>query len=236
MGFDKRESEQLLTDCGRRCCICGKLHSVQLHHIKPKEKGGTDEIDNAIPLCPNCHNEVHTGYSPGRTTKIYSETELRLHRQRTVELVIQHNGTTGESTPLKKDISEEFLSKQHNLIFSQLDEDSRMLLMTLRLKNHFNDTYALQQFIEQIARYVTEFLNEVDNRAIKYNGSNVFLDHQIKVLLEKYFEADLAFLKEKLALAFPSRIGSSPMTNAVKEGETLVTKLYERFFLRMFDV
>lgn len=39
MGFDKKESEQLLADCGRRCCICGKLHKVQIHHIKPKEKG-----------------------------------------------------------------------------------------------------------------------------------------------------------------------------------------------------
>jgi len=25
----------------------------------PREENGTDEIDNAIPLCPNCHDEVH---------------------------------------------------------------------------------------------------------------------------------------------------------------------------------
>lgn len=87
MGFDKKETDQLLADCGRRCCICGLLHRVQVHHIKPKEKGGTDDIKNGIPLCPNCHDEVHTEYSSGKTTKIYSEQELKFHRQRTIELV-----------------------------------------------------------------------------------------------------------------------------------------------------
>lgn len=59
MGFQERESEKLLAATGRRCCICGLLHRVQLHHIIPREEGGTDDIENAIPLCPNCHDEVH---------------------------------------------------------------------------------------------------------------------------------------------------------------------------------
>jgi len=87
VGFDQKEAELLLTNTGRRCCICGQLHHVQLHHIVAVEKGGTDEIDNAIPLCPNCHNEVHTPYAAGRTTKVYTPDELRLHRQRTIEQV-----------------------------------------------------------------------------------------------------------------------------------------------------
>lgn len=103
MGFDKKESEKLLADCGRRCCICGKLHRVQIHHIKPKEKGGTDEIDNGIPLCPNCHDEVHTEYSSGRTTKIYSEAELRFHRQRTIEQVKHEGKWTPGSPEWKRD-------------------------------------------------------------------------------------------------------------------------------------
>jgi hypothetical protein len=95
MGFDKNEIDRLLADCGRRCCICGHLHAVQVHHIKPKEKGGTDDIENGIPLCPNCHDAVHTDYSSGKTTKIYSEQELKLHRHRTIEQI--KNTTNPES-------------------------------------------------------------------------------------------------------------------------------------------
>ena len=64
LGFNKAEIEQLLTDCGRRCCICGRLHRVQVLHIVI----GDDDIKNDIPLCPDCHDEAHSEYSIGRTT------------------------------------------------------------------------------------------------------------------------------------------------------------------------
>ena len=87
MAFKQAEVERLLVATGRRCCICGKLHRAQVHHIVPLEQGGSDDIENGIPLCPNCHDEVHTGYSPGRTTRVYSAEELRRHRERAIERV-----------------------------------------------------------------------------------------------------------------------------------------------------
>lgn len=83
MGFDKTEVAQLLANCGRRCCICGQLHRVQVHHIIPDD----DNIANGITLCPNCHDEVHTEHSPGRTTRSYTPDELKLHRKRTLDQV-----------------------------------------------------------------------------------------------------------------------------------------------------
>jgi hypothetical protein len=82
MPFNKPEAAQLLADCGRRCCICGRLHRVQVHHIVP----GDDRIENGIPLCPPCHDEVHTDYSQGRTTRVYTPVELKMHRKRTIDL------------------------------------------------------------------------------------------------------------------------------------------------------
>jgi hypothetical protein len=87
MGFDQKEADELLAATGRRCCICGTLHKIQLHHIIPTGEGGTDDIDNAISLCPNYHDEVHSGYAPGRSTRTYTANELKLHRQRTIESV-----------------------------------------------------------------------------------------------------------------------------------------------------
>lgn len=94
MGFSKAESEELLVKTGRLCCICKKLHDVEIHHIKPVKDGGSDDIENAIPLCPNCHDEVHKGYSPGRRTRSYTEKELKKHRNATMESV--NNIKTGK--------------------------------------------------------------------------------------------------------------------------------------------
>ncbi len=36
------------------CCLCHAL-SVEVHHIVPQADGGSDDEDNAAPLCPSCH-------------------------------------------------------------------------------------------------------------------------------------------------------------------------------------
>lgn len=36
------------------CCLCHAL-GVEVHHIIPLAEGGSDEEDNAAPLCPTCH-------------------------------------------------------------------------------------------------------------------------------------------------------------------------------------
>lgn len=84
MGFDQKKVEELLVLTGRRCCICSSLHNVQLHHIVPDD----DSIDNAIPLCPTCHDQVHASIATGRTSRSYSPRELKMHRTRTINLVM----------------------------------------------------------------------------------------------------------------------------------------------------
>jgi len=41
----------------RQCWATGT--SLHVHHTLPKEKGGTDNPDNLITLCHQCHREVH---------------------------------------------------------------------------------------------------------------------------------------------------------------------------------
>lgn len=31
---------------------------LEVHHIVPDAEGGSDNLDNAVPLCPNCHSEL----------------------------------------------------------------------------------------------------------------------------------------------------------------------------------
>lgn len=86
MPFSPDIVDGLLARTGRMCAICNRLHGVQVHHIVPVSAGGSDDERNAIPLCPNCHDEVHAAHAPGRTTRLYTESELRQHLQRTIEL------------------------------------------------------------------------------------------------------------------------------------------------------
>ncbi|MEN6549440.1 MAG: HNH endonuclease signature motif containing protein [Armatimonadia bacterium] len=44
---------------GTVCALCGFPHFIEVHHIVPRSKGGGDETDNLIPLCPNHHGMVH---------------------------------------------------------------------------------------------------------------------------------------------------------------------------------
>jgi hypothetical protein len=37
-----------------RCCLCQAV-LVEVHHIVPEAEGGSDEEDNAAPLCASCH-------------------------------------------------------------------------------------------------------------------------------------------------------------------------------------
>lgn len=32
---------------------------LECHHVVWLAKGGTDEIENAVALCPNCHKKMH---------------------------------------------------------------------------------------------------------------------------------------------------------------------------------
>lgn len=63
---------------------------METDHIIPKSQGGTDDIDNAIPLCFECHAEVHLynyDHPRGRT---FRPIELKKYRQQWLEICKNH--------------------------------------------------------------------------------------------------------------------------------------------------
>jgi len=44
-----------------KCILCGFDVVVQIHHIVPKNEGGTNEPENLAVLCPNHHAMAHKG-------------------------------------------------------------------------------------------------------------------------------------------------------------------------------
>ena len=55
MGFTEKQKQKVKEKAAFKCCRC---HTVgpHIHHIIPKKDGGLDDIENAAPLCPNCHD------------------------------------------------------------------------------------------------------------------------------------------------------------------------------------
>ena len=49
---------------------------MQLHHIKQVAEGGTNDIDNIIVLCPNCHTKAHRGLIKESELKALAHTAL----------------------------------------------------------------------------------------------------------------------------------------------------------------
>ena len=45
--------------CQGRGCVCTDRFKLQVHHIIPLSKGGTNSMLNLLTLCVNCHAKRH---------------------------------------------------------------------------------------------------------------------------------------------------------------------------------
>ena len=57
----------------KECDVCSFDKCINIHHIVPKSEGGRDSIENYLPLCPNCHKLIHSGYSLDEIREHYCE-------------------------------------------------------------------------------------------------------------------------------------------------------------------
>ena len=50
---------QVLERDGWRCQVCGSMQNLQVHHLKFRSHSGSDEEQNLITLCAECHGRMH---------------------------------------------------------------------------------------------------------------------------------------------------------------------------------
>lgn len=82
MPFDDETKTKVLLWCDRHCCLCKKACGVniEVHHIIPESEEGTNDIDNAIPLCFDCHGVVEH-YNPKHPIgNKFKEKEIKARR------------------------------------------------------------------------------------------------------------------------------------------------------------
>lgn len=86
--FKRADVDKLLAQCHRRCCICHRYCGVKCEtdHMIPGSDGGTDDIDNAIVTCFECHAEIHSYNDKHPRGRKFHPEELREHKRQWLEL------------------------------------------------------------------------------------------------------------------------------------------------------
>jgi hypothetical protein len=92
MGFRRAEVDDLLVRCHRRCCVCHRFCGVKIEtdHIIPTEERGGDDIENAIPVCFECHAEIHSYNDKHPRGRKFSPDELRAHKEQWLKICSEH--------------------------------------------------------------------------------------------------------------------------------------------------
>jgi HNH endonuclease len=80
--FKPDDVERLLVACHRCCCICHRFCGVKMEidHIVQQAEDGPDTYENAVPVCFECHAEIHSYNDKHPRGRKFQPTELRGHR------------------------------------------------------------------------------------------------------------------------------------------------------------
>ncbi len=84
--FSEKIKREALRRSAYKCVYCRDDMAADVHHIIPPGEGGTEDLDNAAPLCGRCH--ITYGNDPNRRRKI------RWARDDWWEIVSQKYSTT----------------------------------------------------------------------------------------------------------------------------------------------
>lgn len=140
--------ERFMNGCVRCWCLCsgdfgmwygdyskcigdGDCH---IHHIKPVVDGGSDEIENLIPLCAVCHKELHA--LEGIKLSVFLNT-VPLYW-----LMFPKRYRVGDSIEIKSNLGE---------------EGSRLELITEKTMEYINlGISSYQNFVELLVPFCTK--------------------------------------------------------------------------------
>lgn len=105
MGFSQKVKEDAMVACGRHCCLCHKFCGlkIEIHHIKPRSEGGPDTLENAIPLCFNCHADMRTYDAKHPKGTKYTEAELTRFRDGWFQKVRESGGVQSSDSVAETD-------------------------------------------------------------------------------------------------------------------------------------
>lgn len=84
MPFDSAVKTTMFTRCNRLCCLCFQQCGINIEaaHIIDEAAGGSNDEDNGIPLCFDCHQEIGSYNDRHPRGNKFRPDELRARRDR----------------------------------------------------------------------------------------------------------------------------------------------------------
>ena len=195
--FDRDDVTDLLVRCRRRCCICYRFCGVKIETDHIDQNGG-DGIDNAIPVCFECHAEIHA-YNPNHPRgRKYTADELRRRRDDWIELCKEKPELLIQSFP----------SLDVGPLQALIDE----LTFNKEVGDHVNVTD------------VCPFLDTQFQRAIQEGALALLADELKRAVCEAYRTMRLA--NYQLTVLAPVRYdgGHGPGASALRDAIAVVTQ------------
>lgn len=113
-GFENVKSYVLSRD-KHTCFFKCKDSKLEVHHIKFRSQGGTDNPNNLITLCEKCHKKVHAGkleINVKKHKELKASTAMNIIRKRLLEFYLDAEETFGYETKVKR--REIDLEKSHS--------------------------------------------------------------------------------------------------------------------------
>lgn len=91
-GFKRSEVEDLLVKCHRRCCVCHRFcgSKIEIDHIEPWAQSNDNNIENAIPVCFDCHAEIRSYNDQHPRGRKFTARELKGHREQWLDICKTH--------------------------------------------------------------------------------------------------------------------------------------------------
>jgi len=124
MPFSPEVKSRMFARCMRLCCLCQKQcgTNIEAAHIIDEAAGGSNDEENGIPLCFDCHQEMGAYRDSHPKGNKFRPDELRVRRDKVYELVESGRiprGASGEghtTTIQAKDVNAAVLIQGPNAI------------------------------------------------------------------------------------------------------------------------
>jgi hypothetical protein len=149
MPFSQDIKAQALIAAGRCCCICHKFCGVRIecHHIIPEAQNGSNDLENCIALCFDCHAEVEHYNAQHPKGNKFTPEELRGHR----DAWYKKRKETGAFTPDQIIISEDDVIRAFSAIPDFPEAHVRENIEALRTALLKNGVVTRKQLFELVS-------------------------------------------------------------------------------------
>jgi len=190
MAIPTKIADEILVRSARHCCICRKFRPLhlQIHHIIEQSEGGTDDIDNLIPICTYCHSDVHT---KTQLTRRFTSDELSMHRESVFELVNKGRLpspdsiiTNSELDYIVDELTQKLNSRQEKkydkesikILYACLVEESNISIEPIL--NHEDNRPLIDRAVLEIGNQ--QFFSDIDEKGIPVSLSMLLNERLIE--------------------------------------------------------